>query len=204
MNDFLLKLRPKYPLSITPPTQTPIGVTIRTISGVSVIETVPNVRVQIKDEVFLAIAVSDWITTGSTIFLRAFSWTKPVVEITCHPNPALAAGFIFEIIPLRSPSRIYLVEFPPLAAHAQGVIIHADLKDIFSRTEPFVAQFIASHGRLQPLPQTPTTTASRVARGIRTIRQFELEAQERLRETVEAPEITTDHGGSDDTEGPIN
>lgn len=220
MIDFLLKFRPLHPLPITPPTRDPVGVTIRTISGISVVETIPNVNIQVRDETFLSISITDWITTGTTVLLRSFNSTHSVIDTVCHPNPVLAAGFIFEIIPVRNPSQRYTVEFPPLAIHAQGVILHVDLKEIFRKIEATAAELVTlqtyAHQEqerqiLSSLPRSrrvqffsriaPTTSTARAGRGIPTIRQIELEAQQNPTETIE---VVNNHGSDNNTEGSNN
>ena len=150
MRDFLLRFRPSRPLptpTASPPTRDPIGVTIKAISGVSVVETRPSVNIRIKDETFIAISISDWFSTGASVFLRAFEFSNPIVDVICHPHPALASGFLFEVTPLTNPSQLYSVEFPPYATHAEGIAIHTDLKEIFRRVDTFKVEFCATQNR---------------------------------------------------------
>lgn len=149
MRDFLFRFRPLNPSpnpSISFPTQNPIGITIKAVSGVSVIETKPTVNIRIRNETFLAISLSEWFSTGSTIFLRTFN-SQPIADVICHPNPALAAGFFFEATPIANPSQLYSVEFPPYATHSEGVVIHTDIKEIFRLTDAFQVEFTALQQR---------------------------------------------------------
>lgn len=149
MRDFLLRFRPLNPSpnpSIPIPNQNPIGITIKAISGVSVVETKPTVNIKIRNETFIAVSLSDWFSTGSTIFLRTFT-SNPIADVICHPNPALAAGFLFEATPITNPSQLYTVEFPPYATHADGVVIHTDLKEIFRLVDAFQVEFTAVQQR---------------------------------------------------------
>lgn len=144
MRDFLIRFRPLRPLptpTATPPTRNPIGVTFKAISSVSVIETRPSVNIRIKDETFIAISILDWFSNGASALLRAFEFSNPIVDVVCHPHPALAAGFIFEITPLTNPSQLYSVDFPTYASHAEGIVIHTDLKEIFRRVDTFRIEF---------------------------------------------------------------
>lgn len=147
MRDFVIKLRSLRPTPTPPIIPNPVGITVKALSGVSVIQTRPVANLRIGNETFLTLPVSDWFLTGPIIFLRAFDLHNPVVDVVCHPHIALEYGFVFEITPLTNPSQLYSVEFPPHASQAQGVAIHTDLREIFRRTEAFAIEFLALQNR---------------------------------------------------------
>lgn len=145
MRDFSIKIRPLHPITDPRnlPTHQPIGITIRAISGVTVLSTQPDAHIQIKNETYLLVSTLDWLSIASTFVLRAFDQYDPVVDIICHPNIALREGFIFEITPLTNPSQLYVVEFPRLEGHSEGIVIHTNLTEIFRQTDAFAVEFLA-------------------------------------------------------------
>lgn len=171
MRDFSIKLRPLHPITNPRnlPTHQPVGITIRAISGVTVLQTQPDANIQIKNETYLLVRTLDWLSIASTFVLRAYDQCNPVVDIICHPNIALREGLVFEITPLTNPSQLYVVEFPPLEAHSEGIVIHTNLQEIFRQTDAFTVEFLALGNRLHSNSERRALISSTSTRSVNIV-----------------------------------